>query len=160
MAIKNCLVFRINQSLYAVDVGQAGEIEKKQEFKTLPGMPSCLLGFIEIRNEAVPVISVREQFELNALKAEDSFDLIVTKLKGHRVAYQVDSVYSITVLNFQEKNEAPELVKSTTGCVQQVIELDGQVVILLDLDKLLTEQSKNQLCAYIEDMEQSTEENK
>lgn len=150
MALQNSLVFRISQSLYAVDVQQANEVEKKASIQQLPGMPKCMFGLMKIRDEMVPVISVREHFGLPALSSDEEFVVIVTKANGHAIAYQVDQVHAIKTLEYQEINAAPEIIKSTTGCVQRVTELEGQVVVMIDLIKLLTDRENSALLEFME----------
>ena len=67
MAIQTCLVFKMNGSLYAVDVAHAGSVDYDAKIQRMPAIPSCLLGVTTIRDEIVPVVDLHKHFNLGPI---------------------------------------------------------------------------------------------
>lgn len=158
MAEQICLVFKMNGSLYAVDVAYAGAVEQTVKIQRMPGIPACLLGVTTLRDEIVPVVDLRSHFNLGPLPAGANFNTIVGNLNGHTVAYQVDEIHSISALEFGSLSEAPLILRSTTGCVQKVTMLNGEVVVMVDLKSILSEGEKNAVVAFLEQLKENSEE--
>ena len=138
MAIQTCLVFKMNGSLYAVDVAHAGSVDHDVKIQRMPAIPPCLLGVTTIREEIVPVVDLRSHFNLEPIPEGKTYSTIIGKLDGHTIAYQVDAIHSITRLEFGEQSDAPVILRSTTGCVQKVTMLNNNVVVMLELDNVLS----------------------
>jgi len=150
MAVQTCLVFKMNGSLYAVDVAYAGSVDRNAKIQYMPGVPKCLLGVTTIRDEIVPVVDLRSHFGLLPIPAGEPYSLIIGTLNGSTVAYQVDAIHSITGLEFGELSDAPVMIRSTTGCVQKVTMLGEDVVVMLDLLSVMSEEETSAIADFLE----------
>lgn len=153
MAEETCLVFQMDKSLYAVDVGNAGSVEREVTIERLPGIPNCLLGITTIRGEVVPVVNLRRHFNLPPLPSGETYGIIVGRLNGRTAAYQVDAIHSISRLEFGERSEAPVMIQATTGCVQKVTTLNGNIVVMLNLLNVLSEEEKSMIADFMKNLE-------
>lgn len=158
MAEQTCLVFKMNGSLYAVDVAYAGSVDHGVKIQRMPGIPSCLLGVTTIRDEIVPVVDLRSHFNQGPLPEGEAFSTIIGNLNGHMIAYQVDEIQSISGLEFGDLSEAPLIIRSTTGCVQKVTMLNNEVVVMVDLMSILSEGEKNAVMSFLEKLKENEEE--
>ena len=158
MAVQTCLVFKMNDSLYAVDVAYAGSVDRNAKIQYMPGVPKCLLGVTTIREEIVPVVDLRSHFSLLPIPAGEQYSLIIGNMNGSTVAYQVDAIHSITGLEFGEMSEAPVMLRSTTGCVQKVTMLGENVVVMIDLLSVLSEEEKNAIADFLDMLKSDKEE--
>lgn len=158
MAVETCLVFMMNGSLYAVDVALAGSVENEAKIQWMPGIPSCLLGVTMIRDEVVPVVGLRGHFNLPPLPAGEPYNIIIGNLDGNMVAYQVDTIHCITGLDFDESSLAPLMLRSTTGCVEKVTMLGDQVVVMINLTSILSEEEKKAISDFMETLKETKEE--
>lgn len=157
MAALNCLIFKINTSLYAVDAGMVVGVENNPALQKFPGQPSFINGLAEIRGVLTPVISVRSHFGLPSIDTRDKAVLVIKDEKGQK-AYQTDGVEAITYLDFDDSSKAPQLIRSFAACVQKVTMLNGQPVILMDLPTILTENETNALNAFVDAISEQKEE--
>jgi len=158
MEIQTCLVFKMNGSLYAVDVAHAGSVDYDVKIQRMPAIPSCLLGVTTIRDEIVPVVDLRRHFNLGPIPEGENFNTIIGKLDGHMIAYQVDAIHSITRLEFGDQSDAPVILRSTTGCVQKVTMLNNNVVVMIDLDGVLSAAEKEAILDFLEMLKGDKEE--
>jgi len=158
MAIQTCLVFKMNGSLYAVDVAYAGSVDHDAKIQRMPAIPSCLLGVTTIREEIVPVVDLRSHFNLGPIPEGQTYSTIVGKLDGHTIAYQVDAIHSITRLEFGELSDAPVILRSTTGCVQKVTMLNNNIVVMIELDNVLSAVEKEAILDFMEMLKDDKEE--
>ncbi len=149
MAALNCLIFKINTSLYAVDAGMVVGVENNPALQKFPGQPAFIDGLAEIRGSLTPVINVRSHFGLPATDTKDKAVLVIKDASGQK-AYQTDGVEAITFLDFDDTNNAPMIIKTFAACVQKITMHDGQPVILMDLPTILTENEKTALNDFIE----------
>ena len=158
MAVQTCLVFKMNGSLYAVDVAYAGSVDRNAKIQYMPGVPKCLLGVTTIREEIVPVVDLRSHFSLLPIPAGEQYSLIIGNMNGSTVAYQVDAIHSITGLEFGDMSEAPVILRSTTGCVQKVTMLGDEIVVMMDLLSVLSEEEKNAIADFLDMLKSDKEE--
>ena len=124
----------------------------------MPAIPSCLLGVTTIREEIVPVVDLRSHFNLSPIPAGENYSTIIGKLDGHTIAYQVDAIHSITRLEFGDQSDAPVILRSTTGCVQKVTMLNNNVVVMIDLDNVLSAAEKEAILDFLEMLKDDKEE--
>lgn len=158
MAIQTCLVFKMNGSLYGVDVACAGAVDHEVKIQCLPAIPSCLLGVTTLRDEIVPVVDLRSRFNLAPIPEGEPYGTIIGSLDGHTVAYQVDEILSITNLEFGDLSDAPLILRSTTGCVQKVTMFKDNVVVMIDLLNILSDAEKEAIVDFIETLKGEKEE--
>ena len=158
MAEQTCLVFKMNGSLYAVDVVHAGSVDHDVKIQRMPAIPSCLLGVTTIREEIVPVVDLRSHFNLGPIPEGEPYSTIIGNLDGHMIAYQVDAIHSISRLEFGDLSDAPTILRSTTGCVQKVTMLGNEVVVMIDLMNILTDVEKEAILDFLEMMKSDKEE--
>ncbi len=158
MAEQTCLVFKMNGSLYAVDVVYAGSVDREAKIQRMPALPPCLLGVTTIREEIVPVVDLRSHFNLGPIPEGEAYSTIIGNLNGHTIAYQVDAIHSISRLEFGDLSDAPLILRSTTGCVQKVTMLGDEIVVMIDLMNLLSDTEKEAILDFLEVLKGDKEE--
>lgn len=139
MAASNYLLFKINAETYGVDITRTGTIEKNLPITPVPNAPSPICGMINLRNEAIPVVSIKKKF---SLKEDDSaYELIIGEAYGKPVAYKVDSVSTIAVLDLSSVNDIPAMLKNGEPSISKIVNYEGQLVIILDLEKMIEKEA-------------------
>ena len=128
---------------YGVAILCVQEIKGWEGVTRVPYAPNYLLGVMNLRGVIVPVIDLRTRFGLTPRAADSSSVVIVVRVHtGHGektagiVVDAVSEVYSV----------APDNIKSTPdmgaagerACVQNLASIDEKMVMLLDIDKLVT----------------------
>ena len=127
------LLFTSNQLLFGVQVKYTLEIINGYSFTTLPLVPSCIRGIINLRGQIIPIIDVRSM--LGGEKTEN--DCIVTlNIEDNILGLLVDSVERIIELD--PATILPSPSKTLNGLVSGMCSLsDEQTMLLLDCAQLL-----------------------
>ncbi len=159
----NCIVFRINNSLYAIDAGNVLGIEKNPQLKTLPGTPDFLYGIMDFRGNLTPLVSLRGYFGIPTPPPGPRNDIIVLQAPNEagdlsELAFLTDGVQVITMLDFDTFNDVPHMVRSFSDSVQRMTTYNGSPVVFLDLLRILTDEQKSSLHNFIAILEQQNRE--
>ena len=106
----------------------------------VPNAPAFVEGVINLRGKVIPVIDMRKRFGMAATAHDSQTRIKVMDLAGQIVGFVVDAVCE--VLRIKESTvEPPPAVVAGIGSeyMRGVGKLEDRLLILLDLDKLLTE---------------------
>lgn len=137
-----CVIFSLNQEEYGFDIMAVNGIEPEVDIKEVPNAPSNILGIINLRDEVIPVYSLRKKFNLPDTSVNNNVSkLIITKSKGISMAYEVDKVIGVFELPDKDINDVPGVLKTKgTSYMKKIAKKDGNLIILLDQDKIIDEQ--------------------
>lgn len=134
------LHFQLGKEEYGLQIRYVTEIMGMQKITFLPGLPIFVKGVINLRGKVIPVIDVRLRFGLEERAYGERTCIIVADLNNVAVGLIVDSVKE--VLDIPENQiEAPPKIKqaATSRYIQGLGKVGEQVLILLDVEKLLFE---------------------
>lgn len=140
------LTFRLNKEGYAIDVMQVVEIIRLQKITPVPHMPSYMRGVINLRGKVIPILDLRERFQLSNLATTDHTCIIVVQVqtddKSHLAAgLIVDEVEEVLTIAEDTVQPTPEVGnKASAAYLRGVTTLRDQVRTLLNLGKLLAEE--------------------
>jgi purine-binding chemotaxis protein CheW len=153
----NCLVYKINNSLYAVDAGTVVGVENSLALNSFPGQPAFVAGLADIRGIMTPVVSVHRYFGLPARR--DGVALVIGNGTSN-IAFLTDGVEAIREIDFGETSEAPLIIRAFAGCVRNMTLVDGKPVIFMDLISIIPEDQKEELDSFMKMVEKPKEEEK
>ena len=81
---KKYLIFIIKDEKYAFSIKNIKEIITKPKVNHAPNLPDYYLGMTKLRNEIVPIISLRRRLSYTSLEVENK-ELIDMLSKGNRI---------------------------------------------------------------------------
>lgn len=146
------VIFKLGNEEFGMAILYVKAIEKIMEISPVPNAPSYIEGLINLRGDVIPVYSLRRKFNLPDKVADENTKLIVTKSNGISIAFEVDFVNEIVEISEDKIHDAPKIVKSEqTAYINAVADVDKRLVILLNLDGILSEMEKNALEKLVED---------
>ena len=133
----------MNNEEYGVDILCVQEIRGWEPTTPLPNSPSQIKGVINLRGTIVPIVDLRQCFGLKGIEYTAVTVVIVLKVKteeGSRVmGIVVDAVSDVYTLSKSDMRTPPDLGNSIdTHFIQGLVTIDKKMIILLDIDKLLT----------------------
>ncbi len=134
------VTFKIAEEEFGVDILKVQEIIRMMPITKVPNAPSFVEGVINLRGKVIPVIDMRKRFGMKAAIHDSQTRIKVMDLSGQIVGFVVDAVCE--VLRITESTvEPPPAVVAGIGSeyMRGVGKLEDRLLILLDLDKLLTE---------------------
>lgn len=137
------LAFKLDNELFAVDVGKAREILDFIEVTRVPQTPDYMLGVINLRGSVVPVINLRRKFGMDEVERTVDTCIIVleVEVKGTPVVIGIvaDAVQEVLDLEPEQIEPPPRLgTRLNTEYIQGMGNLDEQFVIILDIDKIFS----------------------
>lgn len=143
------VTFELAGEKYGVNVMQVQEVLRYTEIAPVPGAPSHVLGIINLRGKVVTVIDTRKQFELPEAEVTDHTRIVVIEAETHVVGIMVDSVAEVVYLRLSEIETAPSVTSDdSTKFIQGVCHKNDELLILIELDKLLSDDEWDELESY------------
>jgi purine-binding chemotaxis protein CheW len=127
---------------YGVDILCVQEIKGWDGVTRVPYTPPYLLGVMNLRGVIVPVIDLRTRFGVQQRAPDSSTVVIVVRVRAETgektagiVVDAVSEVYSVTPGNIKATPDLGAVADS--ACVRGLASVDGKMVMLLDIDKLV-----------------------
>ncbi len=137
------VVFRLNDQLYGAEAFQVYQIIKYQVPVKVPKMPVYIEGMINYRDTVLPVIDLSRRFDVGKTEITKTTKIIVAKADNKFLGFVVNDVTEIIKLEESEIEEAPNVLKSTSGAYLKKIAKKGENLIsIIDLYSVL---DKNEL---------------
>lgn len=143
-----CVTFRLEDEVYGINVMLVQEVLRWTEIAPVPGAPDYVLGIINLRGNVVTVIDTRLRLGLPPKEPDDSSRIVIIEAEKQVVGILVDSVAEVVDLNTTEIESAPNVGNDESSkYIQGVASRDGNLLIVIDLNKLLTDEEWLELMA-------------
>lgn len=140
-SVMQCVTFRLDDEVYGINVMQVQEVLRVTEIAPVPGAPSYVLGIINLRGNVVTVIDTRERLGLSSHEMDESTRIVIIEAEKQVVGILVDAVAEVVDLRTSEIESAPNVGNDESSkYIQGVSSRDGELLILVDLNKLLTDE--------------------
>ena len=141
MALDNSkiIIFELNGERYAADIKEVERILGYEEPTVLPEAPHFVKGVINHEEKILPIISLSNKFNIDEGTNYESKKIIVVKRKEKKFGIIVDNVYEVRDIDGGCIENAPEITNtSERRYISGLIKLKNNIVILLDLEKILS----------------------
>ncbi|KPH96303.1 chemotaxis protein CheW [Pseudoalteromonas porphyrae] len=140
------VTFKLESETYGVNVMQVQEILRYTEIAPVPGAPSYVLGIINLRGNVVTVIDTRSRFGLMSAETTDNSRVLIIEAEEQVIGILADSVAEVVYLRSSEIDSAPNIgTEESAKFIQGVSNRDGELLILVDLNKLLNDEEWDEL---------------
>lgn len=140
------VLFQLGHETFGVDILQVLEVVRMQPISYVPETPDFVEGVINLRGNVVPIINLRKKFGLPTTTPHKQSRIIIFELNEKMTGAIVDGVDQIFQIP-EESIESPPKMAATE--IQQYIsgvgKLESGLVILLDIQRVLTEKEIIQL---------------
>lgn len=135
---KQFVIFVLSGQEYGVDIQKVNNIIEPITITRVPKTPEYLKGVINLRGEIIPIMDLRVKFNMPISEATEDTRYIIFKSDDIVVGFVVDKVDE--VISF--KDQAMETVTNITSDLTMdyilgVGKVDGRIITLLNLDKLV-----------------------
>ncbi|MBI5462836.1 MAG: purine-binding chemotaxis protein CheW [Gammaproteobacteria bacterium] len=135
------VTFRLEDEVYGINVMQVQEVLRVTEIAPVPGAPHYVLGIINLRGNVVTVIDARERLGLGSKDMDESTRIVIIEADKMVVGILVDAVAEVVDLRTSEIESAPSVGNDESSkYIQGVASRDSQLLILVDLNKLLNDE--------------------
>ena len=143
------VTFILMEEVYGINVMQVQEVLRVTEIAPVPGAPSYVLGIVNLRGNVVTVIDTRKRFGLPSAEVDDASRIIVIESEKQVVGILVDAVAEVVELRENEIDAAPNVgTEESSRYIQGVATQGERLLILVDLNKLLTDEEWQEISMY------------
>jgi purine-binding chemotaxis protein CheW len=147
------VAFSVGDGEYVLDIMRIKEIINPTSITQVPKAPAFIEGVIELRGAILPIVDMRKRFDLSPSPRTRLTKFLIVAIDvsankgqsdGRRmiVGLIVDRVSEPLRLNKEQIRPAPQLASGETNYFTGVARLDGRILMVLDLDALLSSREK------------------
>lgn len=130
--------FHVGQEEFCLDILRVQEIIRLQQLTRVPNSPESMDGVMNLRGKIIPVVALRKRFGLERLPHDKQARIVVVEVKGTVLGFIVDSVSEVLRIPADTVELPPHLGKVKQEYVSGVGKLDDRLLILLDVDRLMS----------------------
>ena len=140
------LTFRLHGEDYGVAVAFVTQIIGMQTITPVPDMPDFLKGVINLRGRVVPVVDMRNRFNLPEIAYDDRTCIIVVTINEVPIGLVVDAVHGMVDIPDTEIEPPPRTHRDgSSRFLQGLGKASDGVKILLNVERLLYDEELQQL---------------
>jgi len=144
------LTFSLKEEEYGVGILKVKEIIGMMPVTSVPRTPDFVKGVINLRGKVIPVVDLRLKFAMESIDYTDRTCIIVVEIDSDAatvlIGIVVDAVSEVLNINGGEIEETPQFGTSlNTEYILGMAKMEGGVKILLDIDRVLSQDEVTQL---------------
>ncbi|RPI63494.1 MAG: chemotaxis protein CheW [Ignavibacteriales bacterium] len=131
--------FKISNEEFGVDILCVQEINRMLQITKMPNTPDFIEGVINLRGRVIPVLDLRIKLGMPRKEHDKNTRIIVVELKGKTIGFIVDEVSEVLRIPKSITEAPPEMVGGVNSdFITSIGKLEDRLLILLDLEKILT----------------------
>ena len=142
------VVFTLGGQKFGVDINLVQSIERQVDVVPVPNAMKYISGIVNLRGEVIPVMSLKKKFSMDDTAESKGNNTVIVNLPDMKIALEVDEVLEIGELNAEKIVDMNE----ETEYLDRVASVDGDLVILLDINKILSEDEAQGVREFAEQM--------
>ena len=133
--------FFLGDDEYGIHIEDIQEIIDIPVIRKLPQTASFIRGVINLRGNIVPVLDIRERFEMEKKEYDENTRVIILTMKGKSIGTIVDTISRVQVINKSEIEDPPDII---CGISRRYLEGIGKIgkrmIVILNISKILTDE--------------------
>jgi purine-binding chemotaxis protein CheW len=138
-ASREFLAFKLGDEEYGVDILKVQELRGYEAPTRIANAPEFIKGVVNLRGIIVPIVDMRIKFRLGNPSYDQFTVVIILNIKNRIIGMVVDSVSDVTALSDGQIKPPPEMGTAlNTEYLVGLGTLDGRMLILVDIDKLMS----------------------
>ncbi|EEO0617097.1 chemotaxis protein CheV [Listeria monocytogenes] len=136
------VTFTVGENLFCINVLKVKEIIHPLEVTPVPDSNPAIEGVSQVRGEIMPVVNLARVMTLPEIEPENT-KFIITELNQMKIVFRVDEVHRIQRISWEQIEEPEKLSIGLEELAVGIVKLDGNLVLLLDYEKIIYEISGN-----------------
>jgi purine-binding chemotaxis protein CheW len=142
LEVEQFLTFELAGEAYGVDILKVQEIRGWESVREIPNTPDYIKGALNLRGTIVPIIDLRERFNMEKMEYSATTVVIVLVIENSQgrnvMGIVADAVSDVLDIHGNDIKNSPSLgTKIDTRYMRGMFVGKKQMVMLLDADKLL-----------------------
>lgn len=138
------VICQLSNEEFGIEISKVQEIIRIPDITSLPQAPCYIEGIINLRGSIIPVINLALRFNLPREDLDERSRIMVVEIDNMVAGIVVDAVTEVMRISTEDIDPAPEIIASKVSerYIQGVGKIDKRLLILLDIDKVFTEEQK------------------
>ncbi|MCX7794338.1 MAG: chemotaxis protein CheW [Thermodesulfovibrionales bacterium] len=138
------VTFSLNDEVYGIDALSVQEIVELTSITRVPHLPDFMKGVINLRGTIIPVVDLKTKFNMKTGPYKKHTCIIVTEFKDSLMGLIVDDVFDVLSVPRSSIQTTPEFgAKIRTDFIRGLLRAGDKLIIILDINKVLSEEEKN-----------------
>lgn len=134
--------FRLANEEYGIEITKVQEIILVGEVTRVPQTSAYIKGLINLRSTVIPIVDLRLRFGMPEEPTNDETRIMVMNVAGKTIGIVVDAVSEVLRIAKDQVAPPPPTVSGLgRDYLTGLAKLDKRLLILLDVDRLLTDVS-------------------
>ncbi len=131
--------FNIGEEEFGVDILKVQEINRMVDVTRVPNTPEYVDGVINLRGKVIPIIDLRRRFGMARKEKDKNTRIIVVELSGKVLGFVVDAVSEVLRIKKSLSEPPPPIIAGIDAdYITAIAKLENRLLILLDLERVLT----------------------
>jgi purine-binding chemotaxis protein CheW len=162
--VEQFLTFVLNDETYGVGILHILEIIEYDNLTVVPLMPDFISGVINLRGNVVPVVNLARRFGHQAKEIGKRTSIVIIHIEGTdgdsvEVGMIVDIVNEVIELGSSDIAAAPTFgAKIRTDFIQGMGKIDDKLMILLDVNNVLSINELSSVTSIVDELNPPTVE--
>ncbi|WP_077624597.1 chemotaxis protein CheW [Sediminibacillus massiliensis] len=150
--VSKVIVFELKDEKYGVDIQQVRSIERLQNVTEVPRTAAFIKGVINLRGDITPIIDLKERLQIGETEYTDETRILIINIDTIQVGLIVDSATDVVDIDSSIIDPPPRIIGGVTDdFLRGVAKLEDKLLILLDMERVLTLEEINEVQEVIED---------
>jgi purine-binding chemotaxis protein CheW len=145
------VTFEVAAQRFGLPLERVERAVRVVEITPLPSAPAVVAGIVDVSGSVVPVVDLRRRFSLPTRAARLSDQLLIVDSKRRRLALWVDAVGDVAIYREQDFTGVDAVVPGMEY-LRGIARLDDGLVLIQDLEQLLTLDEERALAEAIDDV--------
>lgn len=138
------LAVRIGEKMHAIPIDAIEEVLPALPIETVPHCPSFVQGVVFVRGHVIVVLSAAERLGLVNYVRPNEPSIVCLRIDDRIVGVEFDEAIDLIEISSDESLSADKM-GANEGFFTGVVDHDGEIIRLLDPEKLLSELETAQL---------------
>ncbi|ODS30778.1 MAG: purine binding chemotaxis protein [Candidatus Scalindua rubra] len=139
--IVQLIVFHLGDEEFGANIDQVREIIWRASVTPIPDSPDFIKGVTNVRGEIAVVIDLKKRFFLRVKQEIEEKHIIMTEQDKNLFGLMVDEVTEVLRIPKTDIKGTPEFVTRIDRIyINGVLTLENRLIMLLDLEKVLSEE--------------------
>lgn len=132
------LNFYVGKGVYGVEIRYVLQIVGLQEINAMPEMPMYMKGFINMRGNVIPVVSMKERFGQGEDEYNERTCIVIVQVGNREIGLIVDAIKETITIEPDKISPQPSTTQGVDNAyIVGIAQLGaGNVSILIDVQKL------------------------
>jgi len=146
--LEQYVTFLIGNETYGVEVLKIREIIGMTDITYVPNSLDFMRGVINLRGTVVPVVDMRKKFRIEEREYDIFTVILIVEIKETLIGMIVDSVSDVIDIPVESIQDTPHFSANIdTDYIRNIGKAGENLVIILDVDKILTPEELNRMHA-------------